>query len=128
MRILRVADIPGDVPGGMHGYMTNSGRALAEMGHTVRHLFQDDLGSRPRGAGPRRLTVPWMIIRQTRRLRRRGERFDVIEIHEPRAAPYILASRAAGDLPPCVVLSHGLEPRRWAETRQHWRLTGRPGR
>ena len=125
MRILRVADIPRDVPGGMHGYMMNSGQALAEMGHTVRYLFREDLGRRPRDGGPRRLTTPWMIVLQI--LRRRAG-FDVVEIHEPRAALYaLLSARAAAALPPCVVLSHGLEPRRWGETKEHWKLMGRPG-
>ncbi len=125
MRILRVADIRGDAPGGMHGYMTHSGRALIEMGHTVRYLFRGDLGVRPRGGGLRRLLVPWLIPLRVMMGQRRGARFDVVEIHEPLAAPYaFIAARARGLLPPCVVLSYGLAERLWCETKRYRRLTG----
>ncbi len=125
LRILRIADIPRDRAGGVHGYMTMSGEALRQRGHEVQFMFREDLASWPRYGGLRRLIIPLVLPIRGALAQRRSPRADVVEIHEPLAAPYsFLASRSRGALPPCVVLSHGLGERLWQETKRSARAAG----
>jgi glycosyltransferase involved in cell wall biosynthesis len=93
--------------------MHSSSRELEKIGYAVEHLFADDLSTGHLPTQLRRFVVPGLIVRHVRRSMRRGAAFDVVEIHEPSAAAYVLLRRLAprGYLPPCVVLSHGLEER-----------------
>jgi glycosyltransferase involved in cell wall biosynthesis len=110
VRILRVADVPDSRTGGMTRFMHLAGDELVASGHPVGFLFRDDLDRRtpPR---LRRVVVPWRVVQRVRGLAARGERYDVAEVHEPIAAGYVLARRLDPTLPPCVVVSYGLEGR-----------------
>lgn len=92
MHILRVADIPREVAGGMHGYMANSARVLAADGHAVDYLFTEDLAPGIPRVLRRLLVLPVRVLGG----RRRGRAFDVVEIHEPLGAPYALLARLPG--------------------------------
>ena len=110
LRILRIADIPGDTPGGMLHVLRASGEALEARGHRVAYRFRADLPFR----GPERLrraAVPARLPTLVRQLVRAGDGPDVVELHEPIAALYALQRRCGVALPPLVVLSHGLEER-----------------
>ncbi|HUZ81994.1 MAG TPA: glycosyltransferase family 4 protein, partial [Gaiellaceae bacterium] len=117
MRILRIADVTGQSAGGMNLFMRRSSDVLRRWGHDVEHAFEEDLGAPRIHGGLRRIAVHWLVIREVLRRRRRGDEFDVLEIHEPIAFGYCLFRRFArgGSLPPCVVISYGSEERRWRE-------------
>jgi glycosyltransferase involved in cell wall biosynthesis len=129
MRVLRVADVPGATPGGMRDFMLESGRVLEDQGHEIDYLFREDLAPRLTRGGARRLVVPWLVARRVLRSQRAGARYDVVEIHEPLAAPYCVARRGLRrlELPPCVVASYGVEGRRWEAQAQRWRALGLRG-
>ena len=126
MRILKIADIPGDIPGGMLSFMRRSGRVLEESGHEVDYLFAEDLFARVRGGRLRRLLVPFLIPLAVLRHERRRGRYDIIEIHEQVAAPYcVLRRRRVGRrLGPSVVASYGTEELHSREAGDHRELSG----
>jgi len=126
MRVLRVADVSRDRPGGIARFMLASGDALARRGVEVELLFSEDLASAAAPPPLRRLAIPWIIAWRVMRRAFGPRRPDVVEIHEPLAAPYAVLSRLAPRrLPRCVVMSHGLEERGWAAQMERWRRTGR---
>lgn len=125
MRILRVADVADNRTGGMSRAMYFTGDALRERGHTVDYLFSERMPSRA-PAKLRRFAVPLQIPGLVRRLSDAGGRYDVVEIHEPLAAPYALARRMGARLPPVVVLSHGLNERMHAAELNYRRRKGLP--
>jgi glycosyltransferase involved in cell wall biosynthesis len=83
---------------------------LMAAGHEVVMLFQDDL-NRGTPARFRRFVVPFEVVRAVLKRVRSGEVFDLVEVHEPLAAVYCVARRIYPELPPILVLSHGLEAR-----------------
>lgn len=124
MRILRIADVTGSPEGGMAGMMLHGGAALERMGHEVEYAFREDLGRFPTSPRTRRLVGPILAVQEVIRRRRAGRPFDVVEIHEPLAAVYCAARKSCG-LPPCVVVSHGLEARGWEAQKNRWAYQGR---
>jgi glycosyltransferase involved in cell wall biosynthesis len=128
MRVLRVADISRSTTAGMSGAMLRSGESLEALGHDVRYLFRDDLLGPRWSPQTRRLAVPVALCARVRRHHRQHP-LDVVEIHEPLAGMYALlaASRwGRRHLPPCVVMSHGLEERCWHATLECRALLGVP--
>ncbi len=125
MRILRIADIPNNRTGGMSRTMHCTGDVLTAAGHQVHYLFGEDFDV----AGPvqlRRFTVPLKIPALIRDHAQRGRRYDVVEIHEPLAAPYSWQRRRNHGLPPLVVFSYGLEERSHPALLNYRRLKGLP--
>lgn len=111
----------------MAGVMLHGGAALERQGHEVEYLFREDLGAFPASPRARRLIAPFLVVREVLRRRWAGRSFDVVEIHEPLAAAYC-ALRKPLRLPPCVVISHGLEARGWEAQKDRWAHQGRrPG-
>jgi glycosyltransferase involved in cell wall biosynthesis len=125
MRILRIADVPNNRAGGMARMMHLTGDCLRGWGHQVDDLFGDDLGP-AWGARLRRFVLPWKLPRRVRRCVREAGSYDVVEIHEPLAMGYTLMRKAGLALPPCAVLSHGLEARSHAATLAYRRRSGLP--
>jgi glycosyltransferase involved in cell wall biosynthesis len=126
LRVLRVADVPNVATAGMSGYMLSSAEALERRGHQVAFRFRSDFRLSATNSGVRRLLVPWLIVATVIAARLRGERFDVVEIHEPLSGVYAVVARLLRRwLPACVVLSHGLEERGWLALLRHERLQGR---
>src|SRR6202022_1501913 len=110
----------------MAGVMIHGGEGLRRLGVEVDYLFGPDLGRGPRVPQGRRVIAPWMVVKKVARLQRQGKKYDVVEIHEPLASAYC-ALRGFLGLPPCVVLSHGLEMGHWAAQRARWRALGLVG-
>ena len=126
MRVLRVADVPSARAGGVARFMHKSGAALARQGVQVDTLFTEDLAPTLVPGGLRRVIVPWLVALKVVAIANGRRRPDVVEIHEPLAAPYAILQRPAPRrLAPCVVMSHGLEERGWLAQRERWRRTGR---
>lgn len=100
---------------------------MEQRAHQVSYWFCDQLAPIIESSRWRRVLIPWLIVFKVALAGRRGERFSVVEIHEPLAGPYALLARLAGSgiLPPCIVLSYGLEERAWAAEREHLRKRGR---
>jgi glycosyltransferase involved in cell wall biosynthesis/predicted O-methyltransferase YrrM len=126
LQILRVADVPGAATSGVSGYMLSSGAAIERAGHHVSFWFQDQLAPAIAGPGVRRLIVPWLIVAKVLRAARRGEHFEVVEIHEPLCGAFgLLARLLPARLPACAALSHGLNARFWQAERTYLRAGGR---
>jgi len=83
---------------------------MAAAGHTVDYLFHEHLPA-PGPASLRRFTVPLVLPGLVRRLARNGRGYDIVEVHEPLAAPYCLARKRDRRLPPVALFSYGLEER-----------------
>ncbi len=125
LRVLRVADVPNVATAGVSGSMLSSGTEIERRGHRVSFWFREQLAPRITSPGLRRLLVPWLIVMKVIDAVRTRERFDVVEIQETRASAYALVARLAGRLPPCALLSHGLDERCWEAERAHLRVYGR---
>lgn len=126
MRVLRVADVPSARAGGVARFMIKSGEALASNGVEVDALFRENLAPSLAPRGLRRVIVPWLVALRIVAIASGRRRPDVIEIHEPLAAPYTILRRLAPRrLAPCIVMSHGLEERGWLAQQERWRRTGR---
>jgi glycosyltransferase involved in cell wall biosynthesis len=125
VRILRVADIPNNRTGGMSRTMYCTGEVLAAEGHEVDYLFGENLEV-PGPVQLRRFTVPLKITSVIRGRARQGRRYDVVEIHEPLAAPYCWRRRHNSDHAPLVVFSYGLEERSHRALLDYRRLKGLP--
>jgi len=110
MRILRIADVADNRFGGMTRVMHLTTDPLVAAGHQVVTWFRDDL-NRWAPTKFRRFVVPFDVVRHVLQRVRSGEVFDVVEVHEPSAAVYCVARRIYPELPPILVLSHGLEAR-----------------
>lgn len=110
MRILRIADVPDNRVGGMSRAMYGTGDVLASAGHQVDYLFAGSLQT-PWAATLRRFMVPLELPFLVRQLMRQGQKYDVVEVHEPLAAPYSFLRQFFRRLPPLVIFSHGLEER-----------------
>jgi glycosyltransferase involved in cell wall biosynthesis len=126
MRIVRVADVTGDVPGGMNLFMRRGGEALQDLGHEVDYLFREALAPGvPRRL--RRLLTPWVVVWKLWQQCRSARPPDVVEIHEPLAAPYCFVRRRfpRSLLVPCVAISYGSEERRWAAAIDRGRVLGK---
>lgn len=112
MRILKIANIPDNPNTGMGRVMYQSAQALRAMGHDVELMLSSDV-PRDRLGRFDRFGFPVALVREVRRRLRDGQRFDVVEIHEPSAAWYCWQRLRDKSLPPCVVMSHGLEEVQW---------------
>jgi len=124
MRILKIANIPDDRNTGMGRVMHATADHLRAMGHGVDFLFAGDVGRARLGRGDR-FGFPVALVGAVRRAMRDRGTYDVVEIHEPAAAWYCLQRRRdPAALPPCVVMSHGLEETQWQLRLQLDRLIG----
>lgn len=106
LRVLLASFIERHAWTGMGKWTLKIGQELEALGHSVTTWFADDF---PRLKGGNRRAVMLyppalcgVIVRDRRR-------FDVVVIHEPSAAAYALARRAALRLPPVVAMCHNVE-------------------
>jgi glycosyltransferase involved in cell wall biosynthesis len=129
MRIIKAADVPVEVTGGINSFMRTTGAELEERGHEVEYLFKEDLAHRLIRRPLRRLLIPWLIAWKILRRQRRGPGYDIVEIHETSAAAYVLLRRVLRrlDLPPCVVISYGADERLWRAQIGRWHALGQRG-
>lgn len=113
LRILRIADIPNTRAGGMARYIHGVSDILRKQGHVVDHAFGNELrGNRPFNVRLGRFIVPLRALRLVRQRAAAGNSYDVVEVHEPLAAPcaWKRSSQRAG-FPPLLVTVYGLEAR-----------------
>jgi glycosyltransferase involved in cell wall biosynthesis len=113
MRIAIAAPCTKDAEGGVANVVYNTADALRTRGHEVACLFLDDVAPAKPGPTPRFQAV-YFAARLAAHLRRRRDEFDVVNIHAPSGLAYGLFRRVGwgSNLPPYVMLLHGLEERR----------------
>lgn len=125
LRILRIADVPNAQTAGMSGFILSTGREMEREGHDISYWFREELAPSVTSR-IRRILIPLLIPLKVGRAIRTGARLDVVEIHEPLAAPYALAARLfRRRLPRCAVLSFGLEERSWRARKEQLRAHNR---
>lgn len=110
LRVLFVAGFSGDPQTGAGNAVVSLAGALRGRGHTVDTLLAEDFPASVKKGRQARLLVP---IAAARRIAQRAAHYEVVVIHEPSAMAYILARKWNVALPPCVVMSHGVEQRCW---------------
>jgi len=125
MHIVKAADIPPGRNTGMGRVMYETADAMRRMGHQVDLLLGPDV--LPYGAErlPRHLAFPRAIAKVLQAKIAAGAAYDVVELHEPAASSYCRLRRRDPSLPPCVVMSQGLEERQWELRKQLDALHGR---
>ena len=110
LRVLFVAGFSGDSRTGAGNAVLSLADALRVRGHVVEMLMREHAPAWATSARSARVLFP---MAAARRIARHAVNFDVVVIHEPSAAPYLLARKWNAALPPCVVMSHGVEQRCW---------------
>ncbi|HEX8910952.1 MAG TPA: glycosyltransferase family 4 protein [Humisphaera sp.] len=124
MRILKVANCERSRNSGMGRVMHCTADGLREMGHRVDLWFKGEFGLRSLGR-LERLAAPLAVPAAVRRAARAGDAYDVVEVHEPLAAGYCFARLRDRSLPPCAVMSHGVEALAWRHRLAQDRSLGR---
>ena len=112
LRILMSSCVPGRREGGVAAIIHNLSRELARRGHTVRHLFREDLIEDQRVSA--RFAELTFSMRLGKYIARHSCEFDIVNLHAPVGFPYGLRRRLSRSrsLPPYVMTLHGLEERR----------------
>jgi len=110
LRVLFVAGFSGDRQTGAGNAVLSLADALRVRGHSVETLLGEEFSASVRRGKRARMLFP---IAAMRKIARDAVKHDVVVIHEPSAAAYVLARKWNAALPPCVVMSHGVEQRCW---------------
>ncbi|HMF13478.1 MAG TPA: glycosyltransferase family 4 protein [Gemmataceae bacterium] len=112
MRIAIAAPVSKRPEQGVTNIVYNTADALRARGHEVACLFLEDVAPGP-GPIPRFQAI-YFAARLAAHLARRRDEFDVVNIHAPSGLAYGLFRRVGwgSNLPPYVMLLHGLEERR----------------
>lgn len=93
-------------------------------GHEVEYLCADDVPSSWNNWYGRRIAFPLAVRSKAMEADRAGRPYDIVNVHEPSAAPVLVGRRAASPL--VVVTTHGIERRAWALAKEEGAL-GREG-
>ncbi|HEY9466637.1 MAG TPA: glycosyltransferase family 4 protein [Vicinamibacterales bacterium] len=119
MRILVAHNVPRARTGGMSRLMAFIHDHIESAGHDVDYLCADDV---PDSGGwwGRRVAFPMAVRARAIAAERAGRPYDVVNVHEPIAAPLLLRRRAHSAS--VVVTSHGLERRAWELAKEEGRL------
>jgi glycosyltransferase involved in cell wall biosynthesis len=94
---------------------------IHDAGHEIDYLCADDVPPEWAGWFGRRIAFPLAVRSKAVAADRAGRRYDIVNVHEPSAAPVLLGRRGAG-APAVVVTSHGLERRAWELAKEEGRL------
>ncbi len=113
LRVLFVGGFQGDRRTGAGNAVSSLAEALRRRGHTVDLMLAEDVPAAARAGRLARLLFPVAAARRIAGSERRGTHYDAVVIHEPSAMAYALARKWNPRLPPCVVMSHGVEQRGW---------------
>jgi len=112
LRILMSSCVPRRREGGVSAIIHNLSRELERRGHTVRHLFREDLIDSEKVSA--RFAELVFSLRLGKYIVRHRAEFDIVNLHAPVGFPYGLRRHLARSrgLPPYVMTLHGLEERR----------------
>lgn len=120
MRILVAHQVPRARTGGMSRLMGFIHDRVESAGHEIEYLCADDVPSEWSGWYGRRVAFPMAVRSRAIAARSAGRPFDIVNVHEPSAAPVTIAR--GNRAPAIVVTSHGLERRAWELAIQEGRL------
>jgi glycosyltransferase involved in cell wall biosynthesis len=120
MRILVAHHVPRARTGGMSRLMAFIHDRIESAGHDVDYLCADDVPDSWVGWWGRRIAFPMAVRARAIAADRAGHPYDVVNVHEPIAAPLLLDRRAHSAS--IVVTSHGLERRAWELAKEEGRL------
>jgi glycosyltransferase involved in cell wall biosynthesis len=124
MRILVAHQVPRARTGGMSRLMAFIHDRLETAGHDVEYFCSDDVPASWAGWWGRRVAFPMAVRALVIAADRTGRPYDIVNVHEPSAAPLLISRRAHAAS--VVVTSHGLERRAWELAKEEGRL-GREG-
>jgi glycosyltransferase involved in cell wall biosynthesis len=124
LSILVAAYVPGARTGGMSRLMGFTHDILAEQGHRVTYLYAEEAAAMGVQGRLGKLTFPAALARHVRDRARRGQGYDIVNVHEPTGF-WLTRGRSVSE-PALVVTSHGLERRAWDLALEEARL-GRAG-
>jgi glycosyltransferase involved in cell wall biosynthesis len=111
MKILIAAPVPMKREGGVSNVVHNMAESLRARGHEVTCLFREDVLVGINFA--KRFDTMHFALKLARDLAKRGQTFDVVNIHAPVGFAYGLLRRwRSTKFPPYVMLLHGIEERR----------------
>jgi glycosyltransferase involved in cell wall biosynthesis len=112
MRVAIAAPAPKQREGGVANVVYNTAESLRRRGHEVTCLFREDVLKGP--VPIPRLEAVHFAWKLAALLRKRRSEFDVVNIHAPAGFMYGFLRRwaKAGEMPPYVMLLHGIEERR----------------
>ena len=117
MRILVAHLVGSERSGGMSRLMGRAHDELERAGHEITYLSADDVGPAVRGRGGRVL-FPWRVRQAVRDAVRRGQPYDVVNVHEPHGAP-VATLRGGQNGTAVVAMTHGVEQRGWELSLEH---------
>jgi len=120
MRILVAHQVPRARTGGMSRLMAFIHDRLESVGHEVDYFCADDVPASWSGWWGRRVAFPMAVRTTAIAADRIGRPYDIVNVHEPSAAPLLVGRRAHAAS--VVVTSHGLERRAWELAKEEGRL------
>jgi glycosyltransferase involved in cell wall biosynthesis len=120
MRILVAHQVPRARTGGMSRIMAFIHDRLESAGHDVEYFCSDDVPASWSGWWGRRVSFPMAIRAKAIDADRNGRPYDIVNVHEPSAAPLFIGRRAHAAA--VVVTSHGLERRAWELAKEEGRF------
>lgn len=120
MRILVAHQVPRARTGGMSRLMAFIHDRIEAAGHDVHYLCADDVPPVWAGWWGRRVAFPMAVRAKAMAAYRMGCSYDVVNVHEPSAAPLLIGRRAHAAA--VVVMSHGLERKAWELAKEEGRL------
>jgi len=89
-------------------------------GHDVEYFCSDDVPESWNGWWGRRVSFPMAIRAKAIEANRNGRPYDIVNVHEPSAAPLLIGRRAHAAA--VVITSHGLERRAWDLAKEEGRF------
>jgi glycosyltransferase involved in cell wall biosynthesis len=120
MRILVAHQVPRARTGGMSRIMAFIHDRLESAGHEVECFCSDDVPASWAGWWGRRVWFPMAIRAKAIDARRNGRPYDIVNVHEPSAAPLLIGRQAHAAA--ILVTSHGLERRAWELAKEEGRF------
>jgi glycosyltransferase involved in cell wall biosynthesis len=120
MRILVAHQVTRARTGGMSRLLAFIHDRLEAAGHDVDYFCADDVPLSWAGWWGRRVAFPLAIRARVIAAGRAGQPYDIVNVHEPSAAPLVIGRRAHAAA--VVVTSHGLERRAWELAKEEGRL------
>lgn len=112
MNILIAHDVPREHVGGMSYMMKRIHRPITAKGDRVSFFCAED-APKVTPSFLRRFLFPWFLYKYCRDAFKRGERYDLINVHEPSGVWVALLKRYIGK-PKIIIMSYGVELRYWA--------------
>ena len=120
MRILVAHQVARARTGGMSRLLAFIHDRIESAGHEVDYFCADDVPASWAGWWGRRVAFPMAIRAKVIDAARSGHPYDIVNVHEPSAAPLLVGRRAHSAS--VVVTSHGLERRAWELAKEEGRL------